>query len=129
MLSLLVVVGLSYGVAAAGDISGNANSGVARSAQAVDVTGFKSPATLDQSSKQFKSPPNPHPNLKPQLGGIIYDGVTKYGAQLVNPAAPDSYGYGEKYLTAPDPRYDLAHESGPAAHRDAGGFKIFSLEF
>jgi len=25
--------------------------------------------------------------------------------------------------------YDLQHESGPAAHRDAGGFKLFSIEF
>jgi hypothetical protein len=36
---------------------------------------------------------------------------------------------GEKYLSAPDPQYDVAHEVGPAAHRDSGGFKLFSLEF
>ena len=73
--------------------------------------------------------PNIHPNLKPQLGGVVVDGFTKYGAELINPAAPASYGMGEKYLSAPDPRYDLMHESGPAAHHDAGGIKVFSLEF
>ena len=72
--------------------------------------------------------PNMHPNLKPQLGGVFVDGA-KYGTQLINPAAPASYGIGEKYLSAPDPRYDLMHESGPAAHHDAGGIKLFSLEF
>ncbi len=69
-----------------------------------------------------------HPNLKPQLGGVFVDGG-KYGAQLINPAAPASYGMGEKYLAAPSSTYDLAHESGRAAHHDAGGIKVFTLEF
>jgi hypothetical protein len=60
---------------------------------------------------------------------VLVDGPTKYGAELINPAAPASYGYGEKYLSAPSSTYDLQHESGPAAHRDAGGIKLFSLEF
>ncbi len=29
----------------------------------------------------------------------------------------------------PNTREDLQHESGPAAHHDAGGIKVFSLEF
>jgi hypothetical protein len=69
-----------------------------------------------------------HPSLQPQLGGVFVDGA-KYGTQLINPAAPASYGMGEKYLAAPDPRYDLERESGRAAHHDAGGIKLFTLEF
>ena len=95
-------------------------------ATAQDVTGFKAPNTLGptESSKA----PNPHPNLKPQLGGVFVDGA-KYGTQLINPAAPASYGMGEKYLSAPSSREDLMHESGRAAHHDAGGIKLFTLEF
>ena len=123
----MVAMALSFGVAAAQDtgISGRNNPSTPGSV-ASDVNGFHSPATLGpvQSSKM----PNIHPNLKPQLGGVFVDGG-KYGTQLINPAAPASYGMGEKYLSAPDPRYDLMHESGPAAHHDAGGIKVFSFEF
>jgi hypothetical protein len=127
LASLLVAMALSFGVAAAQDtgISGR-NNPTTPGSVASDVNGFHSPGTLGpvESSKM----PNMHPNLKPQLGGVFVDGA-KYGTQLINPAAPASYGIGEKYLSAPDPRYDLMHESGPAAHHDAGGIKLFSLEF
>ncbi len=44
-------------------------------------------------------------------------------------ASPAEYGIGEKYLAAPNSRYDLMHESGRAAHRDAGGIKLLTFEF
>jgi hypothetical protein len=62
------------------------------------------------------------------LGGVFVDGA-KYGPVLISPTAPASYGIGEKYLSAPDPRADTLHESAQAAHRDSGGIKLFSLEF
>jgi len=129
LLSLFVAVGLTFGVAAAQDLSGNANNSVAGIRPGTDISGFRAPAELNQTPNQSSKFPNPHPNLKPKLGGILVDGPTKYGAELINPAAPASYGYGEKYLSAPSSMYDLQHESGPAAHRDAGGFKLFSIEF
>src|SRR5277367_6718029 len=112
IVSLLVALGITFGVAAAQDLSGNANQSIAGTKAGVDVTGFKAPANLGptQSSKF----PNTHPNLKPQLGGIFVDGG-KYGTQLINPSAPASYGIGEKYLAAPSSREDLQHESGRAA--------------
>jgi hypothetical protein len=128
LLSLLVAVGMTFGVAAAQDVSGNANNGVATVKSGLDVTGFRSPSELNQTPTESSKFPNTHPDLRPRLGGVFVDGA-KYGTQLINPAAPDSYGYGEKYLTAPSSMYDLQHESGPAAHRDAGGIKLFSLEF
>jgi hypothetical protein len=127
LASVLTVLALSISVAAAQDLSGNANhSSTVGSISGADVTGFHAPSQLGvtQSSKM----PNPHVVLKPQLGGVFVDGA-KYGTQLINPSAPDSYGMGEKYLSAPDPRYDLERESGRAAHHDAGGIKLFSLEF
>jgi hypothetical protein len=125
ILSLLVVIGLTLGVASAQDLSGNSVGSVK---PGVDVNGFKAPSTLNQTPAQSSKSPNPHPILKPQLGGIFVDGA-KYGTQMINPSAPAGYGYGEKYLSAPSSRYDLERESGPAAHRDAGGFKLFSIEF
>jgi hypothetical protein len=129
LLSLFVAVGLTFGVAAAQDLSGNANNSVAGIRPGVDVNGFTAPAELNRTPSQSSKFPNTHPDLRPRLGGILVDGPTKYGAELINPAAPASYGYGEKYLTAPSSTYDLKHESGPAAHRDAGGLKLFSIEF
>jgi hypothetical protein len=126
----LTVLTLSAVTAAAQNTFGNANNPVSPgSARGADVTGFHAPATLgpSQSSKGFKMP-NPHPDLSPQLGGVFVDGG-KYGTQLINPAAPASYGYGEKYLSAPSPTQDLQHESGRAAHHDAGGIKVFTFEF
>ena len=127
LTTFLTVLALSAGLAAAQDVSGNANHPVSPGAAAgADVTGFHAPALLGpgESSKT----PNIHPVLKPQLGGVFVDGA-KYGTQLINPAAPASYGMGEKYLSAPSPSYDLQHESGPAAHRPAGGLKLLSFEF
>jgi hypothetical protein len=48
---------------------------------------------------------------------------------MIAPGAPAEYGMGEKYLSAPSQTYDLQHETGPAAHRDSGGFKLFTFEF
>lgn len=127
LLFLFVAVGLTLGIAAAQDITGNANNDIARTKAGVDVGGFQAPQTLGPT-RNLKTNPNPNPVLKPKVGGIFVDGA-KYGTQLINPAAPASYGYGAKYLTAPSSRSDLMHESGPAAHRDAGGFKLFSIEF
>jgi hypothetical protein len=124
--SLLVALALSLGVAAAQDISGNANHPAAPGSVASDVTGFHAPNTLGPVNQSTK--PNIHPNLKLQGSGVFVDGA-KYGTQLINPCAPASYGMGEKYLAAPDPRYDLERESGRAAHHDAGGIKLFGIEF
>jgi hypothetical protein len=127
LTAFLMVLSLSAGFAAAQDLSGNANHpAVVGAASGADITGFRSPAQLGpvQSSKT----PNMHPSLKPQLGGVFVDGA-KYGTILISPTAPASYGIGEKYLSAPSSREDLMHESGPAAHRDAGGIKLFSVEF
>ena len=96
-------------------------------ATAQDVTGFRAPNQLGPSQSS-KNPPNPHVALKPQLGGVFVDGA-KYGTVLISPSAPASYGIGEKYLAAPSSRYDLERECGRAAHRDAGGIKLFTLEF
>ena len=95
-------------------------------ASAQDVTGFKAPKELGpvESSKA----PNPHPDLRPQLGGVFVDGA-KYGTILISPTAPASYGIGEKYLAAPSSRPDLERESAQAAHHDAGGIKVFTIEF
>ena len=124
----LTVLALSISVAAAQDLSGNANrSPAAASTGGGDVTGFHAPKELGPTNESSKAP-NMHPNLEPKLGGVLVDGP-KYGTQMINPSAPASYGSGEKYLSAPSSRYDLERESGRAAHRDAGGIKLFSFEF
>jgi hypothetical protein len=101
-------------------------------ATAHDVTGFAAPSYAPGpgvSPQAMKTPPNLHPDLKPKLGGILVDGA-KYGAVMVSPMAPASYGMGERYLSAPSQQgYDLQHESGPAAQRQSGGLKLFSIEF
>jgi hypothetical protein len=118
----------TVGLASAQDLSGNANRPTTTAgASSGDVTGFRAPKSLGPTSESSKAP-NMHPDLSPQLGGIFVDGA-KYGTQMINPAAPASYGMGEKYLSAPDARYDLERESGRAAHHDTGGMKLFSLEF
>ena len=124
---LLAVLAISAGCAFAQDSGANANNPVSPgAARGADVTGFKAPSQLGPNeSSKF---PNTHPNLAPQLGGVFVDGA-KYGTQLINPAAPASYGIGEKYLAAPSSTQDLQHESGRAAHHDAGGIKVFTLEF
>ena len=110
LTTFLMVLALSAGLAAA-----------------QDVTGFRAPKELGPTTESSKAP-NPHPDLRPQLGGVFVDGA-KYGTQLINPAAPASYGMGEKYLAAPSSREDLMHESAQAAHHDAGGMKLLTLEF
>jgi hypothetical protein len=128
LTAFLAVFVVSIGLAAAQDTSGNANSSpVAGAVHGADVTGFHAPRTLGPSNESSKAI-NLHPNLQPTVGGVFVDGG-KYGTQLINPAAPASYGVGEKYLAAPSGRWDLQHESGPAAHHDAGGIKVFTIEF
>ena len=128
LTTFLTVFAVTISLATAQDLSGNANRPVASaSTSGGDVTGFRAPKELGPTTESSKAP-NMHPNLKPQLGGVFVDGA-KYGTQLINPAAPASYGMGQKYLSAPDASYDLMHESGRAAHHDAGGIKLFSVEF
>src|SRR5438067_2117008 len=109
LTNLLAILVLSAGVAAA-----------------QDVTGFKAPQSPG-SAQSSKNPPNPHVVLKPRVGGVFVDGA-KYGTVMISPTAPAEYGIGEKYLAAPSSRYDLAHESAQAAHRDAGGIKLLTFE-
>jgi hypothetical protein len=115
---LLITAGSAYAqsVAPSARASGN------------DVTGFSTHVYPGMTPQQANRPPNPNVVLKPKLGGVFTDGV-KYGTVMISPTAPAEYGMGEKYLSAPSSRYDLQNESGPAAHRDTGGFKLFSLEF
>jgi hypothetical protein len=127
LAAFLSILALSATAAMAQGVAGNANNPAHPGSVASDVTGFHAPATLGptQSTKAF---PNPHPDLRPQAGGVFVDGG-KYGTQLINPAAPASYGMGEKYLAAPAPGNDLQRESGRAAHHDAGGIKLVTWEF
>jgi hypothetical protein len=135
-LLLVSILLLSGGAAFAQNTGGGSlNNEVSRPASSKnelvthDVTGFTNPYTGPGVTKEsIDRPPNLHPNLKPQPGGIVTDTV-KYGPELYSPFAPASLGNGERYLSAPDPRYDVDHEAGPAAHREAGGLKVFSLEF
>ena len=97
-------------------------------AAAQDLTGFVAPYNPSIHPESTRVAPNPNVVLKPKLGGIFVDGA-KYGWVMVSPGAPASYGMGEKYLSAPSSGTDLQHESGQAAHRDAGGLKLLSFEF
>jgi hypothetical protein len=112
LTTFLTVLALSAGLAAAQDLTGFATQ-----------PGYNAPGV-----STAKTAPNPKVILKPQFGGIFVDGA-KYGTILISPSAPASYGIGEKYLSAPDTMYDLMHESGPAAHHDAGGLKLLTFEF
>jgi hypothetical protein len=123
LLSLIAVLLLSAGYAAAQDAN-SVNTTSTHSSGTSDITGFRAPQTpISESSK-----PNPNVVLKPKTGGVFVDGA-KEGWVIISPAAPSSYGLGEKYLSAPSTRADLQHESGPAAHRDTGGIKLFTIEF
>jgi len=102
--------------------------GTSARASGGDITGFSARTYPGMTPAQANLPPKPNVVLKPKLGGAVTDTV-KYGAVMVSPFAPAEYGMGEKYLSAPDARRDLERESGPAAHHDAGGIKLFSLEF
>ncbi len=121
---LFTILLLSAGAASAQSL----NELAVTTTQSSDLTGFQSTQGPGYSSQNFKSPPNPHVILKPQVGGIFVDGA-KYGTIMISPSAPASYGLGAKYLSAPSTRTDLQHESGAAAHRDTGGFKLFTFEF
>jgi hypothetical protein len=135
--SILTVLALSATLAAAQSTSNFSarNSGAtnytgtsSRVAPGHDVTGFSdrgAPALNPESSKSY---PNPNVVLKPKLGGVFVDGG-KYGPILISPGAPAEYGMGEKFLSAPSTREDLKNECGRAAHHDAGGIKLFTLEF
>ena len=124
LLSLVTVLLLSAGYASAQDVN-SVNTTSTHSSASSDVTGFRAPSSNynSQSSK-----PNPNVILKPKTGGVFVDGA-KEGWVIISPAAPASYGMGEKYLSAPSTRADLQHESAYAAHRDTGGIKLFSIEF
>jgi hypothetical protein len=136
LTTLAAFLVLSAGVAfAQSESTGSANNSVSSvtpnstGTTAHDVTGFSNKNTGPGITQDERDrPPNMHPNLKPQPGGVA-TAIYKHGAVMISPVAPASYGMGEKYLSAPDPQYDVAHEVGPAAHRDSGGFKLFSLEF
>jgi hypothetical protein len=126
---------LSAGAALAQESTGSSNNSISsvtpntKGAVAHDVTGFSNPYTgPEKTHDSIDRPPNMHPNLKAQPGGVA-TAIYKHGAVMVSPVAPASYGMGEAYLSAPDPRFDVERESGPAAHRDSGGFKLFSIEF
>jgi hypothetical protein len=127
LTSLIAVLLLSGGFAAAQDLSGLTASPAHTSGQS-DLTGYKYNYAPGYNATQAKSAPDPKVVLKPKAGGIFVDGA-KYGWTIISPAAPVTWGNGEKYMTSPDPRYDLLQESGPAAHRQSGGFKLFSLDF
>jgi hypothetical protein len=126
LFSLSAVFLLSAGFAAAQDLNGLAIT--SSPGNSSDVTGFHVTQAPGISPDAAKSFPNPKVVPKPQLGGIFVDGA-KYGWLMISPGAPASYGIGEKYLAAPSSRSDLAHESGQAAHHDAGGIKLFTFEF
>jgi len=93
-----------------------------------DETGFSARNDSAVSPESTKAQPNPHPVLTPRAGGVFVDGA-KYGWVMISPAAPAEYGIGAKYLAAPNSRYDLERECGPAAHHDAGGIKLLTFEF
>jgi hypothetical protein len=124
---LVLTAGSAYAQSESNSVSHSSSVGTGN-VNGADVTGFRARTYPGQSPAQANRPPNPNVVLKPKLGGAVTDTV-KYGAVMVSPTAPAEYGMGEKYLAAPDSRYDLDHESGPAAHRDTGGIKLFSLEF
>jgi hypothetical protein len=133
LTSALAVLLLSAGWALAQDnsnIAERTQTSTSAPSTARDYTGFVSPNTPGPglAPEATRRLPNPHPDLRPRVGGVFVDGA-KYGTVMISPTAPSEYGMGEKYLAAPSASYDLEHESGPAAHRPAGGLKLFSLEF
>ena len=130
--ALLASLALSASFAAAQDLSNSPTrleAATSAPSTAHDVNGFYAPNSAPALNPEtMKKYPNPHPDLHPRAGGIFTDGG-KYGTVMISPVAPAEYGMGEKYLAAPSPSYDVQHESGPAAHRPAGGLKLFSWEF
>jgi hypothetical protein len=134
-LSIIASVLLFSAAAAHGQTVIGGNNTITRPASSKnevvmhDVTGFSNPYTGPGKTKEsIERAPNMHPDLSPKVGGVVADSV-KYGSVMISPFAPQSYGMGEKYLSAPSPGVDVPHESAYAAHRDAGGLKLFSIEF
>ena len=132
LAAIFASLALTIGLAAAQDLSNaptRLETATSASSTAHDVNGFyapkAAPALNPEAARKF---PNTRPDLRMRNGGIFTDGV-KYGTVMISPVAPEEYGIGEKYLAAPSPSYDVQHESGPAAHRPAGGLKLFSWEF
>jgi len=133
LASTVAVLFLSAGFVSAQNLLGASTQlapATSAPASAHDVTGFSAPNTPGPgvTEQSLKNPPQLHPDLRPRVGGIVVDTV-KYGPVMISPTAPARYGIGANYLSAPSPSYDLQHESGYAAHRDAGGLKLFSFEF
>ena len=127
LTGLLGVFLLSAGIVGAQDLNSFSQATPHVSGQS-DITGYRYNYAPGYNAAAAKAPPNPKVILKPTVGGIFVDGA-KYGWTIISPLAPITWGNGEKYMSAPDPRYDLLQESGPAAHRQSGGFKLFSFEF
>lgn len=125
---LVLTASSAFAQSAGSSVSYNSSVGTSGRASGADVTGFNARTYPGMTQQQANRPPNPNVVLKPKLGGAVTDTI-KYGGDMLSPTAPAEYGIGEKYLSAPDSRYDLDHESGPAAHRDTGGIKLFSVEF
>jgi hypothetical protein len=131
MLAILVLGPVWASAQDLGGLSSRAEPTTSASNAGHDVTGFIAPSWAPGpgvNPKSLQTAPNPHPDLKPKLGGVFVDGA-KYGPEIISPTAPLGWGMGEKYLSAPSVREDLQHETGPAAHRDSGGLKLFSIEF
>jgi hypothetical protein len=125
LATIFAVLVLSATFAAAQNINGLAP---AHTSGQSDLTGYRYYYAPGFNPTTAKAPPNPKVELKPKLGGIFVDGA-KYGWNIISPVAPVTWGNGEKYMSSPDPRADVLDESGPAAHRQSGGFKLFSVEF
>jgi hypothetical protein len=130
MKTILTTVAVILLFPALASAQSNSVASVTTSAPATahDVSGFTAKNYPGVSPEQANRAPNPNVVLKPKLGGVVTDGV-KYGPEIISPGAPASWGNGEKYLSAPSSTTDLKHESGPAAHRDSGGLKLFTIEF
>jgi hypothetical protein len=128
LTSILAVFLISAGFAAAQDLGGLTSTSSVRTSTSPDLTGYRAPQAPGVNPNDIKSPPNPKVVLKPQVGGIFVDGA-KYGWTIISPGAPASWGNGQKYMSAPSTMADVQGECGPAAHRQSGGFKLFSIEF
>lgn len=132
LTTLVVGLLLSAGVASAQSMSGltatspHSTNGSTNGTN--NLTGYHYTYYPGYNPVTAKAAPNPKVELKPTVGGIFVDGA-KYGWTIISPAAPATWGNGEKYMTSPDPRKDILEDSGPASHRQSGGFKLFSIDF
>ena len=78
---------------------------------------------IDQSPAQHASQ-----RLKPDSWAEPSQTLVKYGPELMLSPYRSCLATAtvKRYLSAPDPRYDLPHESGQAAHRETGVASSFS---